>query len=190
MNNLFKCGVYMIQNCEDVVIAIKEFLKKENLSKYGNYSLAERYGTADVGVNINLSIDISHVDNFAELLGELSAIDSPISNDGYTGIDVLINNDAEMTSFIMCMGWIIDDEKYKKVFYNKVKDMCDFNKVKEVVDKIIKLESLGFTVHLVYSTFMREEYEKAKARFQKEKEEDLEGHYTINDYPMVSESNT
>ncbi len=165
MNNLFKCGVYMIQNCEDVVIAIKEFLKKENLSKYGNYSLAERYGTADVGVNINLSIDISHVDNFAELL-------------------------AEMTSFIMCMGWIIDDEEYKKVFYNKVKDMCDFNKVKEVVDKIIKLESLGFTVHLVYSTFMREEYEKAQARFQKEREEDLEGHYTINDYPMVSESNT
>lgn len=160
--NKFK-GIKMITNCEDIIIETKEFLKRKGISKYGRSSLNEFYG--DVSVAIELSIDISHVDNFQESLEQLSNEDnSPLLNDGYTGIEIYEYPYSGSTAYIIDSFHVLENTENKMKFILLLKKECNHKQIDEIVEKCIQLSALGFSIRLVYSSFQREEFERRKFR--------------------------
>ncbi len=117
VHTFFKKGVQKLNKKEyemetiydNYITKIKEMLNKEGISKHGQHFEAELLG--DVGVDINANLYISNMSNFSEALTKLANEDtSPLSDDGYTGIEIYIPNGTGNTNFIVDTSFLIDNK--------------------------------------------------------------------------------
>jgi len=143
-----------------------------------------KYG--DITFNIDASIYIDHIKNFSEVLTTLAdTYNSPIADDGYTGIDIFKSLGGDSAQFIIDGFLFFDyennvDERIVSFF---TKEGIPRQELENIMDKCRVLQKIGFdSVTFISSCFHADAYENRQLEIQKRLEEDAEEHYTIEDY--------
>lgn len=142
---------------ENLKNSINEYMNKHDI--YLNSGILNINDFGSVSVNLDFSIDVSHIDNIYEVLEKLANYEtSIIEDDGYTAIDIFQAIGADCINYIIEYGWVFDENKEKTI--KALKDSCDEKMIDDLLVKIDKLNSLGIeTITLQYSTFMNEQFE-------------------------------
>jgi len=143
-----------------------------------------KYG--DVQFNIDASIYIDQINNFSEVLSALADPDnSPIADDGYTGIEIFQSLGGDSTEFIIDGFLFFDHENNvdERIVSFFLAEGISRQELENIMDKCRILQKIGFnTVTFISSDFHAEAYENRQLKIQKRLEEDAEEHYTIEDY--------
>lgn len=172
---------------EEIKLQMQEILEKNGLSRHGTYPFAQYLG--DVGIELNSNLYISHMKNFPEALGKLAETNSPIADDGFSGIEIYEPPYTETTEFLLDVLYLTSELKQKELFMKSLIDEgVKQSDIDTILDKCIKLNELGFdSITLVDCDYHRGWHEKEEARLEKERMEDLEDHYSIDDYVVIPE---
>lgn len=172
---------------EEIKLEIQQILEKNGLSEHGNDMYAEYLG--DVGIELNSNLYISHMKNFPEALEKLSKIDSPIADDGFSGIEIYEPPYTDTTEFLVDVLYLTDELKQKELFVKSlIAEGVKQSDIDTILNKCIKLNELGVdSITLVDCDYHRGWHEKEEVRLEKERMEDLEDHYSIDDYAVIPE---
>lgn len=168
---------------EQIQKEIKTVLKKNNaqlVSEMGGGFNYEDFG--GVSFDLNIAIDISHIESFDDALQKLTDCDSsPISNDGYTATDIYQPSGLDLINYIMEYSYIF--EEYRETSINFLKENCDEKMVDDIIKKVDHLHMLGFeNISMSYSYFMEEQFQK---RVEEEINEITAGYYELEDEEVL-----
>jgi len=167
---------------EKILKSAKQTLR-DNKVIVSNYNGGLSYSDfGNASISLNISMDISHIDNFYKALQKLTDYrDSPIADDGYTGTDIHEPYGTDAVYFIMEYGYIFED--HRDTSLSILKENCDDKMVDDIIKKADHLYSLGFgEIAFSYSYFMQEQFQK---RVEEEANEISAGYYKLEDEEIL-----
>ena len=167
---------------EKIIKNARQILENNNVkltSENGGFSYKD-FG--NVSINFNINIDISHIKNFYDALQKLTDYDnSPISDDGYTAIDIHAPYSGDVVYYIMEYDYIFI--KHREISISLLKENCDNNMVDNIIKKMDHLYNLGIKViTLSYSSLMQEQFQN---RVDDAANEITAGYYDLEDEEIL-----
>jgi len=166
---------------EQIQKEIKTVLEKNNVqlvSEMGGGFNYEDFG--GVSFDLNIAIDISHIEGFHDTLQKLADNnESPINDDRYL-IDIY-HSSSDVIYYIMDYSHVFED--YRETSINILKEHCDEKIVDDIIRKIDHLHTLGFEkISMSYFYFMEEQFPK---RVEEEINEITAGYYELEDEEVL-----
>ncbi len=136
---------------------------------------------------------IGHIDNMENALEKLADIEnSPIADEGYTGINIYELNTSGTRKFDLEIGYFLEMLEQIKTFL--MVEGIDENIIDFISIRCKTLNKLGFgSMALIADPVMADIYKKEQLKIIKRKEQEEkeanEEHYNISDYMMIPEDN-
>lgn len=134
---------------DEILQEAENILVQNNLQEFGNHF-------NHIYVDMNVNIQIGHFSNAKLVLEKLSdTVNSPISDDGYTGIGIYEIDTAGQLEFKLDMNYILEYINVIKSF--SINEGVSETDIEFILKRCIKLNELGFSsISLIYFPGMEE----------------------------------
>lgn len=164
---------------EQMKLTIANIMKENNVTLASdNFILNNDWGK--VSFNLDVSIDISHMEEFRNNLEKLIDCDSPIADDGYAGGEIS-DLHGEVFFYKVLHNYIFKENR--KLSLEILKENCDEKMVEDIIKKIDDLANLGFDeIKLVFSKYMNEQFINKTKEFENEI---TAGYYNLENDEML-----
>lgn len=128
-------------------------------------------GLESISIEISAKLYIGHIENFSNALYKLAdVVNSPLSSDGYTGIQIFEPSyDEDEVRFLLHIYYLITMPENKKIFVNfLLNEGINKDDINFILDQCIKLDKLDVElIALVDSHDNKVLREQTEERFRK-----------------------
>lgn len=159
-------NIVSVMKENSVILASDNFILNNNCGK--------------VSFNLDVSLNISHSEEFRNNLEKLIDCDSPIADDGYAGGEIS-DLHSEVFYYKVLHNFVFIENR--EVSLKILKENCDEKIVDDIINKIDNLAKLGFyEITMVFSKYMNEQFiDKVKEL----ENEITAGYYDLEDAELV-----